>query len=185
MDLSTVEQQIASMLGQQETGNGTAGVGLSLNNPGALKYAGWESTYYGATAAPSGFAQFPSLAAGRNALVALVDKYIQSGSSLSSLMDKYAPPSDGLGAGLGVMGPQTQAATLAATQSAATAAGSAADIFGTVTWGRFAAFVGGLLCLIAGLMLLKQTQTVIENVQASADKTVKTVAPVAEAAAVA
>lgn len=91
--LAELEQAIGTAIGQQETGNGAAGVGASLNNPGAIKYAPWEVAY-GAMQAPTGFAQFPSLTQGRAAMLDLIDRYIKSGNSLQTLISGWAPPSD-------------------------------------------------------------------------------------------
>lgn len=93
-DLQTIENQLSTAIGQQETSGGTAGVGSSLNNPGAIKYAPWESAY-GAVPAPNGFAMFPTQAGGFAAMKALIDKYVQAGASPSSLINAWAPASDG------------------------------------------------------------------------------------------
>lgn len=92
--LSSVEDQLTNLLSQQETANGTAGVGVSMNNPGAIKY-GSIAAANGATEGANGFASFPSLADGYSALKTLVGSYISSGASITSMINKYAPASDG------------------------------------------------------------------------------------------
>lgn len=215
-----IDQQIAILIGQQETGGGTAGVGKSLNNPGGLKFADWE-TQFGAVKTDSGFAKFPSLTDGFAALKTRVAQIISGGSSLKSLIDTWAPIGDGnvnnpqrvldisKATGLDPYLPiQGQAAAAAAPDAitgkpptstssgggsmqqvaldalkiAASAIGLPTGVSGDgnsdFTWGRFALFLIGVICLIAGLSLLKQTQIVIEQVQKTAGK-------VAAAAAVA
>lgn len=89
--LPTIVQQLTSAISQAETQNGTTGVGASLNNPGGITNSDWESQF-GGTPTESGFESFPSLQSGSLALTALVDKYISSGASISSMMNAYAPP---------------------------------------------------------------------------------------------
>lgn len=186
MTLAELEQTVAALIGQQETGGGTAGVGLHLNNPGALKYAPWEGTLFGATPTPSGFAQFPTVASGGDALRALVNTYVNAGASISSLIKKWAPASDGNTnndqrinqiASVAQLDPAASIASQAG--NAATAiAGAAADLipvpdvsdFFGVDAGRLAAFVLGLVCVIAGLFMLKQTQIVVQNVRGAVNK---------------
>lgn len=189
MDLATLEQQISTAIGQQETGSGTAGVGATMNNPGGLKYADWE-TQFGATPTASGFAKFPNQAAGQNALSALVSRIVNGGASLSSLISQWSPPADGNTNNADRVS-QLAAATkldpsqpIAAQASQAALPGVPADVAaqanpdqaamqaaGAVdnstqtggSWGRIAAFLVGLVCLVMGLLLLKQTQIVIQN----------------------
>lgn len=112
-DINTVEQQIETAIAIQETSNGTAGVGSSLNNPGAIRYAPWE-TYYGAsestsgkTAQDAGFASFPSLQQGFDALMARVKQLVGvPNASITSVLNKYAPERDANGV---VINPTTPA----------------------------------------------------------------------------
>jgi hypothetical protein len=93
--LTTIEQQLSTAIGQQETGNGSAGVGISLNNPGGLQYANWETSFNATPAPNSTFASFPSLTDGYQAMMQLIDNYVQSGSSLTSLIAAWSPASGG------------------------------------------------------------------------------------------
>lgn len=180
MDLATLEQQISTAIGQQETAGGTAGVGLSLNNPGALKYSGWEAAY-GATQTPSGFASFPSIAAGWSALADRVNQLVQSGASVAGLIHTWAPPADGNTnndartnqiASVTKLDPNTPIASQVGS-AIATTAGSAAGTIGNAvasvlipgwgSWARIATFVVGLVCVIAGLFMLKSTQVVVQT----------------------
>lgn len=197
-DLPTLEQQISTAIGQQETAGGTTGVGASLYNPGGLKYAGWESTY-GATQGAGGFAKFPSLTQGWAALKDRVNQLIMQGRTLQELVNVWAPASDGntnnpqrisqiasitkldptipiVSQYSGSLIPPDVAAQANPDQKFLdTPEGQAMNqdmtqkLFGT-TWGRVAAFLVGLLFLIAGLMLLKQTQIVIEQSKRAAGR---------------
>jgi hypothetical protein len=93
-DINTIEQQLQTAIAQQETGGGSAGVGLSLNNPGALRYAGWESAF-GATSDPSGFAKFPNAQSGFDAMLTRIKQLVSGGASLTSLINTWSPASDG------------------------------------------------------------------------------------------
>lgn len=190
MDLANIEQQMTTAIGQQETSGGTAGVGVSLNNPGALKYADWEAQY-GATQGSNGFAQFPSLSQGWQALTARIGQLVSGGSSVQSLINTYSPPSDGntnnaqrvsqIANTTGLDPSQPIASQVnqansnnslippdvsdnanpdANPQTIATVGSST----GSGLWGRVAAFLVGIVCLILGIVLLKQSQTIIEAV---------------------
>ena len=176
-DLTTIEQQIESAIGQQETNNGTAGVGVSLNNPTAIKFAPWEVSY-GASPTPSGFASFGSLQDGYAAGLALVKKMVNNGATVTSLINTWSPPSDGntnnvsrisdiakitgLDPTLKINGQNPAPATTSTPASGSTSTSSNQPAF---SWSRIAAFLIGLACLIIGLLSLKQTQVVVQNVQ--------------------
>lgn len=186
--LQEIEQQISTTIGQQETSSGTAGVGATLNNPGALKYSDWEAQF-GATAAPSGFAQFPTAAAGWDALKARVAQLVQGGSSLSSLINTWAPAADNNTnnpARIGQLAQQTGLnpsrpiatqimtggdPTMGSYGGDPTMSGNSNSLPETAaqstdtgfTWGRVALFLVGVVCLIGGLMMFRQTQIVIEQ----------------------
>jgi hypothetical protein len=200
--LGSVETQLSQMIAQQETAGGTAGVGASLNNPGAVQFAQWEAAY-GATPGAGGFAAFPTLDKGFAALNNLIDSYVKSGSSIQGMMNAYAPPAlnpttpsriDALAAatGLNPQQPiQTQVQSGAATPATPTASGSTVTptsntpatgstsaidkvlealgiedaSTGGFTWDRIVAGIVGIACMIVGLMMLKQTQIVVQNVQ--------------------
>lgn len=189
MDLATLEQQISTAIGQQETAGGTTGVGLSLNNPGGLQFSQWE-TQYGATQTASGFASFPSLSAGWSALSNRVGQLVNSGASVNSLINTWAPASAGnvnnasrvsqIASATG-LDPNASIASQAASSSASGSAASAASsIASAVASGvlkslglgagdgfsisRMAVFIVGIVCIIGGLLMLKQTQVVIQNV---------------------
>lgn len=71
--------------------NPNAPVGMLLNNPGNLKFAG----QVGATAAPGGFAQFPTMQAGLSALANQFELYNARGiNSVQDIVSTYAPASD-------------------------------------------------------------------------------------------
>lgn len=97
-DIKAVEQEIETAIAVQETSNGTAGVGASLNNPGAMRFSGWE-TYYGAsestngkTATDAGFASFPTPQSGFDALLARIKQLVGvPGATITTLMETYAP----------------------------------------------------------------------------------------------
>jgi hypothetical protein len=194
-DLAALEAQIGTMIGQQETGNGTAGVGVSLNNPGAIKYAP-DQVAFGAVQAPSGFAQFPTLAQGRAAMQALIDKYVKSGNSISTLINSWAPPSDNNTnndqrisqiASVTGLNPQLPITSQAVSGSSAPAGGLQGawdsvwgtnggkglgstitdEVVGTFPWGRTAAGLAGLICLGIGLLMLSgKGQVVVEQFKA-------------------
>lgn len=209
LNLATIEQQLSTAIGQQETAGGTTGVGASLNNPGGLMYADWEAGY-GATQGAGGFARFPTLQQGTGAMSALIDRYVKGGASLSSLIGQWAPSNAGnanndarvaqlaSATGLDPMQPViTQAAPAAlspgqialGTYSAAQQLGitipGTATVGGTgsasTLWGRVAALLVGLMCLGAGLLMLKQSRTVIQTVGSGAGKVAAKVAAVAAA----
>src|ERR1700760_2215759 len=90
LTLTEVEQKIVSLITLRETGSGTTGVGISLNNPGALQYATWEANYQ-ATESPSGFAQFPTQALGNAAALDRVNQLVSAGDSESQLLETWAP----------------------------------------------------------------------------------------------
>jgi hypothetical protein len=195
-DLATLEQQITTAIGQQETSGGTAGVGLHFNNPGALEYQPWESAY-GATLSSGGrWAQFPSMEKGWEALKARVAQLVGSGASLSTLLNTYAPVKDdnpntpqritdiAKATGLDPNQPiQAQAANTPQTwlerwgfiippdvrdnaqpdqdpETIKTVEGSAS---GSGIWGRAAAFAVGIICLGLGILLLRQSQIIIQG----------------------
>jgi hypothetical protein len=197
-NLATIEQQLSTAIGQQETAGGTTGVGASLNNPGGLKWAPWEVSY-GAIPGSGGFAQFPSLEQGEGAMSALIDKIVQSGASLSSLLGQWAPASDnnpttdarvtqlaqltGLDPAKPILGQATPGAlspgqialgVYSAGQQLGITIPGTATVGGTgsasTLWGRAAAMVVGLMCLGAGFLLLKETRTVIQVVGKTAAK---------------
>lgn len=197
MDLATLEAQISTTIGQQETANGTTGVGATMNNPGGLQYQPWEAAY-GATPGAGGFGSFPSLTAGKSALAALVAKYVGAGSSLSSLIASWSPPSAGninnaartaqLAAVTGLDPSQPIAGQAAAaapvtsppglftdpteqygSNSAALAAAGASPL-GTSTAERIVAFILGFLFILGGLLLLKSTQQIIVQTGKAAGK---------------
>ena len=196
--ISQVEQQISTTINQQETGGGTTGVGVSLNNTGGLKYATWEAAY-GATPDTSGFAKFPTLEKGKAAVLARVDQLVQAGHSLASLIATWSPASDN-----NTNNPQRVAQLAQATSLdpqlpiKAQAQGiqdtnpelpgymSPDQYYATQTVqgqqdsnpnsplsqyaARIAAFAVGIILVIMGLVLMKQTQIVIENVKGAAGK---------------
>lgn len=187
IDLGTIEQQLTTAIGQQETNNGTAGVGATLNNPDAIKFAPWEVAY-GGIPTTSGFAQFPSLANGYAAAKALIDNYIQSGVSLQTLIETYSPSSDGntnnparvaslakttgLNPNQSILGQIGTAVKNSLKDPTGTgaikSAGSTALSAAGFSWSRIAAFIMGVAFTVIGLMLLKQTQIVVQNVQEKA-----------------
>lgn len=70
------------------------------NNPGNLRYVGRtgadRAQADGALGVEqSGFAMFPSVAAGESALGATIDRAASARRSLASFLNQYAPPSDG------------------------------------------------------------------------------------------
>ena len=213
LTLDDIESKLTTAIGQQETSGGTAGVGVSLNNPDAIKYAPWEGTY-GATEAANGFAKFPSLAQGASAAKALIDKYIQSGLSLTSLIDTWSPPADGNTNNADRVSSLASTTQLDPSKSILSQIGTAPvaptvsqvgdSISSTVTkavtnainstasnmfssagfsWSRIASFVIGVALCIAGLMMFRQTQIVIENVVDKSKAAVKTAGTLAEIAA--
>jgi hypothetical protein len=195
-NLATLEQYITTAIGQQETSGGTAGVGLSLNNPGAMEYQPWESAY-GATLSSGGrWAKFPSMQSGWDALKARVAQLVGSGASLTSLVNTYAPPSDNntnnhqriaelvKKTGLDPAQPvkdQVQPPSLLEqwgamippdVQASANpdqayidqdAAAHPEKYAGGSTWSRVAAFCVGILCLGLGILLLRQSQVIIQQ----------------------
>lgn len=184
-DLTAIEQAISTAIGQQETGGGVAGVGASLNNPGGLKWAS-DQVQFGAVRTSSGFARFPSLEQGRAAMMALVDKYVRAGNSLSTLIQSWSPASDNnvnneariaqLGQITGLdpqlpIAAQAQAQAPGADSGAIDWAGTMHDI-GTIrdivtgkalanSWSRVAAFVCGVIFLGVGLVSLNKSATVV------------------------
>lgn len=201
-DLATITQQLQRAIGLQETSSGTAGVGATLNNPGGLKYADWEAQF-GATKAASGFAKFPTLTAGWDALQERLTQMVRGGASLTSLINTYSPPSDGNSnnpvriaqlAGITGLNPTVPIIGQATDAKPATGATGATigdwleRVFGKPgqadkpsvpekapeveygIWGRGTALVLGLICLMAGFLLLRQTQIVVDTVRKGATK---------------
>src|SRR3569833_3195748 len=203
--LSQIEQQISTSINQQETSGGTAGVGASLNNPGGLRYATWEAAYgavptdVGATADAAGFAKFPTLEAGKNAVLARVDQLVLAGHSLASLISTWSPakagntnnaqrvaqlaqatsldpqlPIKAQAAGIqdtnpelpGYMSPDQYYATQAVQGQQDSNPNSPLSQYAA----RIAAFAVGIILVIMGLVMMKQTQIVIENVKGAAGK---------------
>jgi hypothetical protein len=202
--LASIEAQLSQLIAQQETAGGTTGVGASSNNPGGIQYAPWEQQF-GATQGSTGFAVFPSLQAGYQALNNLIDSYIKGGASISSMMQAYAPTAtnpttpariQSLASALGInpnaaistqvttpaaaAGASGSAATPATTTAAPSVAQSAVqgalqgllapfgtsdDDGDTFSWARITTGIVGVALLIIGLMQLKQTQVIVQNVQ--------------------
>ena len=209
---TSILQTLQTAIGQEETAGGSAGVGVSLNNPGALKYAAWESSL-GATPGANGFAHFPTLDAGWEGLQTLIQNYIAGGASISSMMNAYAPVNDGnsttpmriqsLSAltGLNPNTPIIQQVPAASTTStvlpgsvlSSGVADATVDNSGTsalsqvavspTNWVvRGATFVGGVVALIFGLSMLKQTQVIVQPVIDAAKDSIKTAATTAAVA---
>lgn len=79
-------QTIAATITQVEGSNPAY---ASNNNPGDLLYVGQA----GATKGSGGFAAFPTLEAGQNALYAQIQNYADRGLSIQDMMNIYAPAS--------------------------------------------------------------------------------------------
>lgn len=208
--ISQIVDEISSTLEQQETGSGTTGVGVSQNNPGALKYSLWESIF-GATSGSGGFAQFPSLSEGYKALQQWVSTAISNNNSLSSLLNTFAPPSDNntnntsrlaqlaqatgldpttsIGAQIGAFGTAIaqEANTVPSGSDVVAGLGgvnSVSKIFG-LELSRVVFLVIGVVFLIIGLSMLKQTKVIVNPIINTAKESVKRGATVAEASTVA
>lgn len=188
IDLKTIEDELTTQIGQQETSNGSAGVGASLNNPGGIKFAPWEAIF-GASKSSSGFASFPSLSSGYDAEAALIDSYIQSGLSLQQLIEKWSPASDnntnnaarvdqlsnttGLNPNQSVLsqigksiGDPTGISSLL---SDPTGLGAISNSLG-FSWSRIASFLIGIAFTVIGLLMLKQSQVIVKNVMDTSKK---------------
>lgn len=182
MDLTTIEQQLTTAIGQQETSGGTAGVGASLNNAGAIQYSPWEASFGATPTTGSSFATFPSLTSSYAALQQLITNYVNKGASITSLINTYAPPSDGntnnaariaqaaAATGLNPTAPingQTPSNTSAASSAASilsATAGLTNQYTSTGIVGRIAAVGVGAILLIVGLLSLKSTQPIVQTV---------------------
>lgn len=221
--LVNLEAQLTNAIAQQETAGGQTGVGATLNNPGGLNYAQWESAY-GATQTPgSPFATFPNLQSGMNAITDWVNQHIQKGDTLTSMMNTYAPPSQnpttplriqqlttltGLDPNVPISqqvtdpnaapaSPSASGSTVTPTAPATTPAqgilnallaplgikpgtvvvpGQADTSGQTSVWARAATGIIGVIVLIAGLMMLRQTQMIIQPVIDKAKDAAKGVA---------
>jgi hypothetical protein len=177
--LQTITDQLATAIGQHETNGGSAGVGASLNNIGAMKFAPWE-TAYGATPTPSGFAAFPSLQDSFNAAKARVAQLIAGGASITDLVNTWAPPSDGnktnparIADMSGKTGLDPKAPIKDQSSGADSESGSGSGIvgglidsalgaaLGATGIDQVVAFVVGLVLVIIGLLSLKTAQQVI------------------------
>jgi len=90
---------VGSAAPARDTGGGSASgsgntLGIRNNNPGNIR-PGAFATAHGATGVNKGFATFPTMEAGVSAHVALLGTSGYQGKTLSEIINRYAPPSDG------------------------------------------------------------------------------------------
>lgn len=204
MTLAQLESTITGLIEKQETSGGSAGVGASLNNPGALKYAPWETTLYSASPTASGFASFPTFHQGDAAATYLVNQNVQSGKSITQLINSWSPASDGNTNNAQRINEIASATQLDPNQSILSQVqnpnqapagsdsqlptttnpgggyatgnipgtpspedqGSHAITDTTGSWfdlGRIATLLVGLIAVVIGLTMFKQTQVIIQN----------------------
>lgn len=171
--LQSITDQLTTAIGHQETNGGVAGVGASLNNPGALKFAPWE-TSYGASQGANGFAKFPDLTSGFAAARDRVSQLIKGGASVSDLINTWAPASDKNTNNQQRISDIAKQTGLDPSKPIASQAGEdsgslAGDIFDSTVGklfdasiGRTVAFIMGAVLVIIGLLFLKQTQVIVQ-----------------------
>ena len=204
----SVFDQLAATIARVESGGNPNSVSAQNNNPGNLVYSPWESSLGGSPGGVGGFAQFPTPAAGQTALQTLLAKMINQGKSITQIVSTWAgtqygnsqasvdgyvaalSKASGLDPNASVM---SQIGEVANTVGAATdnavsnvtglptadqAASDPTSLFSDFSPINIASFVGGVVCLLGGLLLLKQTQTIIQTGSNVAKKTSKLVASV-------
>lgn len=195
----SIDAAIAQMEGYNTPGT----IAQTQNNPGNLVY-GPFAQQYGATPGTNGIATFPSAAQGLQAQDALVQYYANKGSTISDLLNAWAPASvpgnDPTGyanyvAEQAGTNPNTPLSSLNSNQTPLTFQGLFNAITGaysgipldaglgqtiinsspysngqaqpggngSITAGRIAAFILGLIFIVAGLFLLKPTQSIVVN----------------------
>ena len=79
---------LSNAIAQMEGFNVSGSLAQRNNNPGNIRYVGQA----GATQGDGGFAKFPSVQAGWDALSNLITKRANQGMTLSSFLNSYAPP---------------------------------------------------------------------------------------------
>ncbi len=172
------------------------------NNPGNIICGGF-ATSNGANGCNGSFATFPDATTGAAATDALVTSYANKGATIDDLINSWAPPTapgntpagtqsyvDYVSNKLGVPSSTAVSALQGVGDPSVSNAGGIlpsvgggllSGLTGTTTssfsWARVAAFVIGVACIVGGIFLFKEVQSVVVN-------TTKTLSKAGEAAAV-